>query len=182
MSGEARVEVTASAKNPRCRIASSPRPSRRSRYALWERSGWLCRRPGQRQTALHNHDAAPERDRELAYGSRADLYPARCAGPLSAHARSRRAVAAGHRSRRHRHRDRRHQPARRAEGRTKQRHRPRGICRARVEVEGAVGRHDHQSVAPPRRFAGLECASGLRWTRASRQRCARFLSSFIAKG
>ena len=65
------------------------------------------RRPRQRQAALYDHDAAAERHRQPAYGPRADLHLAGCAGPLSAHARARRAVAARHRSCRHRHRDRR---------------------------------------------------------------------------
>ena len=124
-------------------------------YEAWERSGALRRRPGQRQAALHDHDAAAERDRQPAYGARADLHVAGHPDPLRADARPRRAVAARHRPCRHRHRDRRLQPARRAADR-QARARPRRIHRARLGMEGRVGRHDHPPAAPARRLARLE--------------------------
>ena len=64
--------------------------------------------------AVHHHDPAAERHRQPAHGPRADLHPAGRADPLAAHAGPRRAVAAGHRSRRHRHSDGGGAPAGRA--------------------------------------------------------------------
>ena len=55
--------------------------------------------------ALHHHDPAAERHRQPAHGPCADVHDAGYADPLAPDAGPRRAVAAGHRSRRHRHAD-----------------------------------------------------------------------------
>ena len=69
--------------------------------------GRLPRRPAgaaRRRALLHRHPAA-QRHRLAAYGACAQQHAAGRAGALRAHARPRRAVAARHRSRRHRHAD-----------------------------------------------------------------------------
>ena len=85
---------------------------------------------------LHRHPAA-ERHRLAAHGPRAQQHAAGRAVPLRAHARPRRAVAAGHRPRRHRHPDGGRAPADGAAGAEPARHGPRGVPRAGLGVEGS---------------------------------------------
>ena len=76
-------------------------------YRAWEEANaFAAGRAGARarQALRHRHPAA-ERDRLAAYGACAQQHAAGRAGALRAHARARRAVAARHRSRRHRHAD-----------------------------------------------------------------------------
>ncbi len=109
------------------------------------------RQPGQ---ALLHHDAAAQCHGQPAYGPRADLHAAGHSHPLSPHEGSRRAVAAGHRSCRHRDADGGRAPARsRAIGPAQAR--PRQIHRARLAMEGRVRRHDHAPAPLARCLARL---------------------------
>ena len=86
--------------------------------ASWERAeAFRCRRPDQacRQAVRHRHPAAQCHGR-AAHGACAQQHAAGRALPLRAHARPRRALATGHRSRRHRHADGRRAPAHGAPG------------------------------------------------------------------
>ena len=76
--------------------------------------------------------------------------------PLLAHERPRRALAAGRRSRRHRDTDGRRTHAHGAAGAGPARARPQGVRRARLGVEGGIGRRDHRPAQAPRRLVRLE--------------------------
>ena len=102
--------------------------------------------------ALLHHDAAAERHRRPAHGSCGQLHAAGHAGPLSPDAGPRGAVAARQRSCRHRDPDGGRAPAGAEEP---ARDRPRGVHRAGLEVEGAVGRHHQPAAAPPGRVRRL---------------------------
>ena len=87
-------------------------------YEGWERAGAFACDPNSNATPVHHHDPAAERHRLPAYGSCADLHGAGHADPLPPHDGPRRAVAAGHRPRRHRHADGGGAAARRPRGST----------------------------------------------------------------
>ncbi len=101
-----------------------------------------------------HHAAAAERHRHAAHGPRLPAHAHGRAHALASHARLCRAVAAGHRSRRHRHPDGGGAPAR-GGGQTPSRPRARQIRRARLAVEGGVRQHDHPPDAPPRHLGRL---------------------------
>ena len=56
-----------------------------------------------------------------------------------------------------------------AEGRVARGHRPRGVRRARLAMEGAVRRHDRAADAPARRTRSTGRATASRWTRTCRR-------------
>ena len=90
---------------------------------------------------------------------------------LAADARAPRALAAGHRPRRHRDADGGRAAAR--QGRDPApRPRPREVHRARLGVAPRIRRHDPRPAAPPRLLARLEPRCASRWTRTSRAPCA----------
>ena len=76
-------------------------------------------------------------------------------GPLRAHARQGRAVAARHRPCRHRHPDDRRAPADGAPAARPPRDGPREVPRARLGVEGRERRHHHEPAQAPRRLGRL---------------------------
>ena len=96
-------------RHGRCRQALNGRTSRNARQDLSSGRGRAAAIRGlgafgrvrgasrQRQASLYDHDAAAQRDRQPAYGSRADVYAARHPHPLRADARAGRTVATGHR-------------------------------------------------------------------------------------
>ena len=108
----------------------------------------------QRGQALLHHDAAAQRDGQPAYGPCAHLHLAGHPHPLSPDEGQRRAVAARHRSRRHRDADGGRAAARsRAVGPSQAR--PRQIHRTRLAMEGRIRRHDHAPAPLARRLARL---------------------------
>ena len=108
-----------------------------------------------RRTLLHGHPAA-ERHRQPAHGPRAQQHLAGHSLPLPADERIRRALAAGHGSRRHCDPDGGRAPARRGAGARPARHGPRGVSRAGLAVEGGVGRGDRRAAQAPGRVLRLE--------------------------
>ena len=95
------------------------------------------------------------------------------AHPLEADERLQRALAPGHRPRRHRHPDGGRARAQEDRGQEPPRPRPRGVPRARLGVEGEVRQPDRRAAQGAGRLARLGRASASRWTRGSRARCAR---------
>ena len=122
--------------------------------------------------ALLHHDPAAERHRHPAHGT---CLPAHAAGrpdPLSPHGRRQHAVAAGHRSRRHRHADGGRAPAE-CRG-----HRPARISAAR-HSSSASGSGSRNPAAPSR----ARCAAwATRWTgRATASRWTPALSQAVTE-
>ncbi len=103
------------------------------------------RRAGRRAARLFPAHPAAERHRIAPHGARAHLDDRGRAGPLPPHARLQHALAAGHRSRRHRHPDGRRAPAQ-ARGQEPPRPRARGVRRAGLGVEGPE-RRAHRAAA-----------------------------------
>ena len=133
-----------------------PAAVERRHYAAWERSGAFAADPDSNKRPYTIMMPPPNVTGQPAHGARADLHAAGHPHPLSAHARPRRAVAARHRSRRA-SRPRSSSPPARRGGRIDKRDLGRErVHRARLGMEGAVGRHDHPPAAPPRRLARLD--------------------------
>ena len=130
---------------------------RRPHVATLGRRRRVSRRAGgrARRKALHHRHSAAERHRLAAYGPRAQQHAAGHPLPLRAHARARRAVAAGHRPCRHRDADGGRAAADGAAAARPPRHGPREIPRARLGVEGRERRHHHQPAQAARRLLRL---------------------------
>ena len=103
---------------------------------------------------LLHHDPAAERHRHAPHGARVPGHDHGRADALSPHARRVDAVAAGHRSCRHRHADGRRAAAQRR-GQAAHRPQPRAVRRAGVGVEAAVRRQHRRAAAPARRLGRL---------------------------
>ena len=116
--------------------------------------GWPAR-SRQRAALLHRHPAA-ERDGLAAHGARAQQHAAGRAVPLRAPARQGRALAAGHRPRRHRDADGRRAADDGAAGAGPAHHRAREVRREGVGLEGRERLDHHQSAEAPRRLVRLE--------------------------
>ncbi len=106
------------------------------------------------QAVVLDPAAAAERDGRAAHGARLQPQHHGCADASAPHARLQHAVAAGHRSRRHRHADRGRAPVAGA-GPVAPRRRPRGVHQARLGLEGNVGQRHHRPDAAHRRHGGL---------------------------
>ncbi len=116
----------------------------------------LPRRPARARqggTLLHR-DPAAERDRLIAYGSRAQQYAPGHSLPVRAHARQGRAVAAGNGPCRHRDAGGGRAPAHGTAG-IEPRHGPRGLHQARLGMEGGIRRHHHRAAQAARRVLRL---------------------------
>ena len=124
---------------------------------VWEDArAFSAGRPDRRDAkALHHRDPAAERDGLAAYGPRAQQHAAGRALPLRAHARPRRAVAARHRSRRHRHPDGGRAAIDGAPAAGPPRHGTRKVPRTRLAMEGRERRHHRQPVEAARRLLRL---------------------------
>ena len=131
-----------------------PGRGRRPPLHLVGRARPVQRRGRRRGRAVRDHVAAAQRHGVAAHRPRPRPQRAGRHHPPCAHAGLQRAVAAGHRSRRHRHAERRRAGAR--EGRTvAARPRPRGIRRAGVAVARRVGGDDPAPDAPAGRVVRL---------------------------
>ena len=127
-------------------------------HAEWEEAqAFRAGRPDRKDGAalLHRHPAA-QRDGLAAHGACAEQHAAGRALPLRAHARQGRALAAGHRSRRHRDADGGRAPADGAAGAEPARAGAREVRREGVGVEGGERLGDPQPVEAPRRLVRLE--------------------------
>ena len=124
---------------------------------IWEESRRVQGRPARapRRQALHHRDPAAERDGLAAYGARAQQHAAGHSLPLRADARPRRAVAARHRSRRHRDPDGGRAAIDGAAGAGPPRHGPRQIPRTGLAMEGRERRRHRQSAEAARRLLRL---------------------------
>ena len=124
-------------------------------YPAWESSGYFKAGldPAKAGSFLHPA-AAAQRHRHAAHGPWLQPDPHGCADPLPPHARRQHAVAARHRSRRHRHPDRGRAPARSA-GPFAPRSRPREVRRKGLGVEGILRLHHHPPDAPARHLLRL---------------------------
>ena len=107
------------------------------------------------RAALQHRDPAAERDRLAAHGACAQQHPSGHFVPVRADARQGRAVAARHRPCRHRNADGGRAAVDGAAGALPPRHGPREIPRARVGLEGGVGRHHRQPAQAARRVLRL---------------------------
>ena len=123
-----------------------------------------------------HRDPAAERHRHAAHGPRVPAHADGHADAPAPHGRRQHAVAARHRSRRHRDADGRRAAAERRR-QAPPRSRPRGVRRARVAMEGAVRRHDlcGRSGASAIRSTGRATAS--RWTKA----CPRVVTEVFVR-
>ena len=135
-----------------------PAPRRRGAHlsGLGSRAGVSLRAAGAAQCrAVHHRHPAAERHRLAAHGPRAQQHAAGYSLPLRAHARARRAVAAGHRSRRHRDADGGRAADDGAAGAGPPRHRAREVSREGLGLEGGVRRHHHQPAQAARSVVRL---------------------------
>ena len=126
-------------------------------YAAWEAAGaFRAGRPerAKADALLHRHSAA-QCDRLAAHGARAQQYLAGHSLPLRAHARQGRALAARHRSRRHRHPGRGRAAIDGAPGARQPRNGARSVHQARVGMEGGIRRRDHRPTKAARRLVRL---------------------------
>ena len=114
-----------------------------------------CRRFGQERHALFDRHSAAQRYRQPPHGARAQQHAAGHPDPPRPDEGPGRALAAGDRPRGNRHADGRRAPAG-GRGKDPPRSRTRGVHRARLGLEGGIGRHDHRPVAPARRVVRLE--------------------------
>ena len=138
--------------------------------------------PGRRQAVRHRHPAAQCHGR-AAHGACAQQHAAGRALPLRAHARPRRALATGHRSRRHRHADGRRAPAHGAPGAGPADARARGVRAPRVGLEGGERRRDREPAEAARRLVRLESRALHDGSRGSRSApSSRRSSSSTAPG
>ena len=171
-------------RNPysaRMTIEKTYQPARRRRAHLPDvgsRAG-VSRRPAgaARRRALHHRHSAAERHRLAAHGPRAQQHAAGHPVPLRAHARARRAVAAGHRPRRHRDPDGGRAADDGAAGAGPARHRAREVPREGLGLEGRVRRHHHQPAQAARRVVRLVARALHHGRGAVARPCSRSSSS-----
>ena len=112
------------------------------------------RRPGGRQAAVRDPDAAAERDRPAPHGPRAPGHGAGPPRPLPPDEGGRGALDSGHGPRRHRHAERRRAPAPQAR-RGPQGDGPRGVPREGLGLDARVRRHHPPAEAAPGRLVRL---------------------------
>ncbi len=117
-------------------------------------AGLLPRGPRRRGQTVRDRDAAAQRHRVSALGSRVDHDAAGHADAHEADGRLQHALAPGHRPRRDR-RSRRPRAAARRRGQDEGRPRPRWVPGARLEMEGRDRGHDRPPAATPGRLVRL---------------------------
>ena len=153
-------------------------------YAAWEAAGaFRAGRPerAEARALLHRHPAA-QRHRLAAHGPRAQQHAAGHPGPLRAHARQGRAVAAGHRPRRHRHADGRRAPADGAPGAGP----PRASAARRSSSASGSGRPSPAAPSSTSSSGSAPPATGRAnaspWTRACRAPCVKVFVELYREG
>ena len=149
----------------------------------WVQESCSCRnaQPGFGAGDLYRHLAATQRHRQSPHGTHAGAHRDRHCRALEAHVGTANAVAAGHRSRRHRDAVDGGAPARQRRQESS-RHGPRSLHRARVGLARALWRRDSAADEAPGRVGGLVARVLHHGRSACRARCAKPSSGCTKKG